>query len=265
MTTIAAILDAATAHDAARPLDATRTLNFSGSHILARAASDPGELRIDERTIVVNVGTQPIQVDGLVSTPIRPLTSTILDGATITGGDLVVLLTVREERNIGAVITDPGWPVYESLLAQQMGSDAALAAAFPPATPLFRSPQDTIGEVKFDPAVLLGQSETTEMSKGTQSFTVKVNLWFAPGGTDCAVHNQHDFIEVHTQVHGEGRMQKFRDQSIDSLYQDIRMSPGYTTEQPFCQLSPEGGFVYPWHQYRSDTDCIWLAVEYHRR
>jgi hypothetical protein len=22
-------------------------------------------------------------------------------------------------------------------------------------------------------------------------------------------------------------------------------------------------FIYPWHQYYADTDCIWLAIEYH--
>ena len=240
---------------------ATRTLNFSSSHVLAMSARDPHELRIDERTIVVNVGTQPIFVDGSPTAVIRPLSSTILDGATITGGDLVVLLMVREERNIGTLITDPGWPVYESLLAQELGTEVAQAAAFPPRTPLFRSPQDTLGDVTFDPGVLLGQPE---MSSGPQPFTVKVNLWFAPADTDCAIHNQHDFIEVHTQVHGTGRMQKFRGPSQDTLYQDIRMSPGYTTDQPFCQVTSEGDFSYPWHQYRSDTDCIWLAVEYHR-
>jgi hypothetical protein len=237
-----------------------RTLNFSGSHILAAAASEPRDLRIDGRTIVVNVGTTPVVVDGPLSTPIRPLSSTILERATITDGELVVLLTVREENNIGSVITDPAWPVYESLLAQQLGSEAARASAFPPSTPLFRSPQDTIGVVTFDPAAVLDQPDR---SRGLRDFTVKVNLWFAPGGTDCAVHDQHDFIEVHTQVHGTGRMQKFRDHSLDSLYQDVRMSPGYTTEQPFCHVTPEGDFVYPWHQYRSDSDCIWLAVEYH--
>ncbi|MDX3376575.1 hypothetical protein PV390_19455 [Streptomyces sp. ME02-6991-2A] len=26
----------------------------------------------------------------------------------------------------------------------------------------------------------------------------------------------------------------------------------------------DGSFQYPWHQYRADTDCVWLAVEYHR-
>jgi hypothetical protein len=91
-----------------------------------------------------------------------------------------------------------------------------------------------------------------------------VNLWFSLEGTDCALHNQHDFIEVHTQVHGTGRMQKFRAHEPRTLYEDILMSPGFTTPDPFCEVTGDGQFAYPWHQYYSDSDCIWLAIEYHR-
>lgn len=236
-----------------------RELNFSGPYIRALTAPRPTGLRLEERTIVVNVGTEPVEVDGDLSTPIPPMGSTILERATITGGGPVVLLTVLSERNLGSLVTDPGWPVYESLLAQDLGSAAARASAFPPSTPLFRSPQDTVGEVTFDPAPVLGQPDR---SRGPQAFRVLVNLWFAPENTDCAVHDLHDFLEVHTQVTGTGRMQKFREQSLESLYQDVRMAPGYT-QPPFCRVGEDGGFVYPWHQYFSDSDCVWMATEYH--
>jgi hypothetical protein len=58
-------------------------------------------------------------------------------------------------------------------------------------------------------------------------------------------------------------MQKFRENDITTLYQDIVMGPGYTTPDPFCCVTDGSTFHYPWHQYYSDTDCIWLAVEYH--
>jgi hypothetical protein len=41
------------------------------------------------------------------------------------------------------------------------------------------------------------------------------------------------------------------------------MSPGYSTPVPFCDVVAPGRYVYPWHQYYADTDCIWMAVEYH--
>ncbi|HEY5704500.1 MAG TPA: hypothetical protein VIS96_02885 [Terrimicrobiaceae bacterium] len=41
------------------------------------------------------------------------------------------------------------------------------------------------------------------------------------------------------------------------------MSAGYTTTVPFCEVKGPRTFVYLWHQYYADTDCIWMAVEYH--
>jgi hypothetical protein len=41
------------------------------------------------------------------------------------------------------------------------------------------------------------------------------------------------------------------------------MSPGYMTPVPFCSVEENTRFIYPWHQYYADTDCIRLAIEYH--
>ena len=84
-----------------------------------------------------------------------------------------------------------------------------------------------------------------------------MNFWFAAAGTDCGIHNEHDFLEIHTQIWGTGHMQKFHQRSADTLYQDILMTPGFT-HKPFCS----DDLRYPWHRYYSDTDCIWLAVEF---
>ena len=88
--------------------------------------------------------------------------------------------------------------------------------------------------------------------------SIGLNLWFAAEGTDCGMHNEHDFLEVHTQIWGTGHMQKFAKKDPVTLYQDIFMTPGFT-HAPFCT---EDEFVYPWHRYFADTDCLWLAVEY---
>ena len=88
-------------------------------------------------------------------------------------------------------------------------------------------------------------------------------MWVAPSQTHCFIHNKHDFIEIHSQIFGHGRMQKFKAQDYATLYEEIPMSPGYTTPLPFCHIKDNRTFVYPWHQYYTETDCIWLAIEYH--
>jgi len=99
---------------------------------------------------------------------------------------------------------------------------------------------------------------------GSWSFAVRINLWFSPAGSDCGIHRRHDFLEVHTQISGLGHMEKFHTDHHGSLYEDQPMAPGTTNPVPFCSSTDGSTFHYPWHQYRAETDCVWLAVEYHR-
>jgi hypothetical protein len=71
------------------------------------------------------------------------------------------------------------------------------------------------------------------------------------------------FIEIHSQLYGHGRMQTFHCQNAVTLCEDKLMSPGYTTQVSFCTVQDADHFVYPWHQYFANTDCIWLGLEYH--
>ena len=90
-------------------------------------------------------------------------------------------------------------------------------------------------------------------------------MWFSPALTNAAIHNKHavpEFLEVHTQIYGTGRMQKFHTNDFNTLYEDVLMSPG-DTHIPFASVDEEGKFFYPWHQYYADTDCIWMANEFH--
>lgn len=87
---------------------------------------------------------------------------------------------------------------------------------------------------------------------------VELNLWYAPEGTDCGIHNEHNFREIHTQVSGLGIMQKFNESKYDSLYREVLMPVGFTHD-PFYDKN----LSYPWHQYKCITDCIWLAIEFY--
>ncbi|ARE77731.1 hypothetical protein ACFVZ8_26390 [Streptomyces sp. NPDC059558] len=236
----------------ATPSAVERPLNFSTPYLRAALVRDAVDYTVEGRTIVVNPGVTPVTIAEEPRKTIPPLSSTVLADTRIEKADALLLLrTAPDGTDITGITAEPGW----SHLADLLGP-----GEFPRETALYRSPQDDINTVLFDPAHVLGERGT---AMDLREFNVRANLWFSPAGTDCAVHNQHDFIEVHTQVHGLGRMQRFRDRDHASLYQDVLMSPGYTTPDPFCATGPQCTYHYPWHQYRADTDCIWLAIEYH--
>ncbi|TCO59380.1 hypothetical protein [Actinocrispum wychmicini] len=223
-------------------------ISWSNAYIDARFVVEPKDFRVDGHTIVVNPNLTPVTVGEPPVRHIPAFSSTVLVDTTIEQGDSVLLLRVLNEDTIASIVDLPGWHLFADLLP-----------GFPRSTLLHRGPVERIGTVEFDPGIALGEDK----SLGQRTFETSVNLWFAPAGTDCAIHNEHDFIEIHSQLHGYGRMQKFKQRDHSTLYEDQLMSPGHTPPVPFCRTRPDGGFTYPWHQYRADTDCVWLAVEYH--
>ncbi|MEU6062832.1 hypothetical protein [Streptomyces sp. NPDC047097] len=244
-------------HDSA--LNTVSPLNFTGRHIEATLVRNAKDFLVQGRAIVVNIGVDAVFVGRTPRKSIPALSSTVLVDTRVEAADALVLLRIRdEEAGIAGIVDEPGWQLLGDLLGDAEGVTGG--RPFPKDTPLWKGPQDDAGRLEFDPAHLLKERPD---ARHPAPFDVKVNLWFAPAGTDCAIHNQHDFIEVHTQVHGTGRMQKFTAQDHHTLYEDVLMSPGYTTPDPFCATGPDGTYDYPWHQYRADTDCVWLAVEYH--
>ena len=237
---------------------AVKQLNFAGAHIDAKLVEAVQDYHIQERTIVINPHIENVYVGEPPCKPIPPFSSTILTDTHIEQATSLILLRVKDETNIGNIILEQGWELYGDIVKKSPGKGTGLS--FPLNTPLWRSPQDDAGFITFDPAHILDQARTPQAQ---ERFQIKVNLWFATEQTNCFIHNQHSFIEVHTQVYGNGRMQKFKAQDHQTLYEDQLMSPGYTTPVPFCRVGPDNTFVYPWHQYYADTDCIWLAIEYH--
>lgn len=229
-----------------------KVINFSGAYVDAKYVNNVENYRIDKRTIVVNLEQTNAQLDDTNPGIIPAFSSTILENATVKRAKSLLLLEVVERRNIGNIVFESGW----DLLGNIPGSD------FPANVQLWKSPQDDAGIIEVDPYYMAGQVKHPNPDR-KEKFMVKVNLWFAPEATDCAIHNMHDFIEIHTQITGLGRMQKFKVKSFDSLYEDILMAEGYTQIIPFCNVQENQKYTYPWHQYYSDTDCIWMANEYH--
>lgn len=230
----------------------TQAIRFCEKHLATSWVTSVEDLYVDLRTIVVNLGEERALLPAPPAKYLSPRTSTILKETRISGADSLLLIEVKDETNIGGVVLDPQW--------NQLGA----IADYPKDVPLWKSAQYEVGTVRFDPFHVTGATVEPRSSR-VRTYAVKVNLWFSPAKTNCGLHNHHtvpEMLEVHTQIYGVGRMQKFHAESFDTLYQDVVLGPG-ETHIPFAGVDEKGGFVYPWHQYYADTDCIWMANEFH--
>jgi hypothetical protein len=105
-----------------------------------------------------------------------------------------------------------------------------------------------------------GVNAQSEEGQQTSSLSVSLNLWFADPSTNCMIH-QHEpwFREIHTQIAGFGRMQKFEANRLASsatsaggpavvidpaseatrysetgLVEEVYMAPGFTHLPFYC-------------------------------
>ncbi|MGO4855436.1 hypothetical protein [Phaeovulum sp. W22_SRMD_FR3] len=224
----------------------TRDLAFADSFIRAQLVENVQDLAVDD-AVVVNLGPEPM-ITGTDHPTIVPAWKSIwLKGGTIARADRAALIKVVEPTNLGGCMFR-GW----DWLGNRIKS-------FPRDTPLFISAQDSIGTVVTDPYVFTNERRNPE---APQEFELKLNLWWSPGDTDCFIHNEHPFLETHTQIHGLGRMQKFHERDAATLYEDVLMPIGYSHD-PFCRVTGANKWTYPWHRYYAQTDSVWLAVELH--
>lgn len=225
---------------------------FSNRYLKATWLRNVENYYIENRTTVVNLGQEKTCIAVLPETNLLPRTSTVLQEVSIKSSDSLLLIEIFDPVNIGGIVLEPGW--------NQLGE----IMEFPKDLPLWKSPQYDLGVVEFDPHCVVGLLDQPQLGE-QRKYQVKVNLWFSPANTNAAIHNKHttpEFLEVHTQIYGTGRMQKFHANDINTLYEDVLLSPGQT-HMPFAGANRDGEFIYPWHQYYADTDCIWMANEFH--
>jgi hypothetical protein len=227
--------------------NAARPLSFADHHIHAELVEHVEDYVA--HGIVVNLTPETIFTGGDVPTPIRPWRSTILSGQTIRKADRIAVLRITEPENLGGVMLR-GWSWFGDIFA-----------GFPRQTPLFLSSSDIVGMVTEDPKRFTGERTGLEEPK---DFEVLLKCWWSPNETDCFIHNEHPFLEVHTQIMGQGRMQKFHARDAATVYEDVLMMPGFTHEA-FCTVAAPDSYVYPWHRYYTDVESVWLAVELHPR
>ncbi len=232
-------------------------VDFASENIKAYAVENVQDLLIENRSIIVNMGNEPMYYNEEPQQGLLPRKSTILKNKRIESASLIMVLEVQSRINLGNVILRKEWDSAENLFGTDLQG-----------VPLWKSPQIDIGKITLNPFVELdrekhGARQQNNHHDAEVTFRIKVNIWFATEKANCAIHNEHDFIEFHTQIAGIGRMQKFATNKIETLYEDIILGEGQTHDI-FC-AALDGGtrFKYPWHQYYSDTDCIWMATELH--
>jgi len=223
-------------------------VNFYSQNIKGYYVTQAVDLEIKQRSILINIGNSDAIIDESPYKSIAPRKSTILANTRIQFAEALLVIVVKEKVNLGGVILNEGWQTAEDIFGDALKG-----------VPLWRSPQIDLGTIELNPTVITNQADVSDYNV---KFKILVNLWYATERTNCVIHNQHPFIEYHTQIHGVGRMQKFRAKTFHSLYEDIMLAPG-NTHDLFCETKEHNKFIYPWHQYYSDTDCVWLVTELH--
>jgi len=224
-----------------------RGLQFSDDFVEAYLVEGLQNFTVEDG-IVINLDETPMIVGGEVPSIVPPWKSTILHNGTIISAKRVVVVRTRNTTNLGGLTLSSEWDWFGNRFAK-----------FPRNAPLYISRYDEICDIEVDPLVFTNQSST---SGKKLPYRMRLNLWWSPAGTDCYMHNEHPFLEIHTQVYGSGRIQKFRERIEETLYEEITMAPGYTHD-PFVRVNSSGIPEYPWHRYFSDSDAIWLAIELH--
>jgi len=205
----------------------SRVLNFSEKYIHVEYIESAEHYFLMTRTIVINLAKQECVI---ANQTLKPNKSAIFENIELK--DVKKLLLITLEMKMFSI---QNFPHSQEIVEKWHHVYNIFPVEHLKKTNLWRSQKDTIENID-------------------------VMLWFAKAGTHCGIHNEHSFNEVHTQIFGLGRMQKFHQNDKNTLYQELYMSPGYTHD-PFCDENNK----YPWHQYYADTDCIWLVLEINER
>jgi hypothetical protein len=227
------------------PANQTRPLAFADHLIKAELIEQA--VNYTTTGTVVNLSNTRMVVAGDVQGTIPPWKSTILKGATIASAERAVVIGVPEATNLGGLVFGD-WDWFGNRMPE-----------FPRTTPLYISPYDIVGEVTLNPYEFANTRSDIDY---TDTYDIRLNLWWAPAKTDAGIHNQHAFLEIHTQIFGLGRIQIYRENDVTTQYREITTAPG-DTHDPIVRVTGDREFSYPWHRGWTDTDAIWMAIELH--
>ncbi|MFC0227685.1 hypothetical protein [Serratia aquatilis] len=213
-----------------------------------------GELTyIEGKVLLVNYSSQDVKLNNIQGTVIHPFSSLIRCNEKITPNFQLMSFYLEDDLTVSPEVSWENQEVYIGKVRNEEVKTGFENVNF------YRSPSECLDIIHFEPLELVTRSVGP---KKNQLFSVSANLWFAKAGTHCGIHNQHSFIEIHTQILGRGRMQSFYNEEYSSLCEEIHLAPGTTTSRAFCCIDDNGEYIYPFHQYYADTHSVWLAIEY---
>jgi hypothetical protein len=188
-----------------------------------KAIKEEKQYAIDEKSIVVNLGGKSLWIK---NRPLDFCKSTIVRKVEIRDVRRAVVVEHYEKNGEGERFCDAirsQWRLIYDISGQERHKGIGL----------WRSPKE-----RFD--------------------YIDLNLCFINAGVDTGLHKGHspNFREVHTQLMGYGKMQKFEKNDLTTLYQEVILAPG-NTHEPFFDREN----VYPWHQYHSISDAVYMPIE----
>jgi len=198
-------------------------LQFPEPFFTIKAIQEEKQYPIDEKSIVVNLSERGLWIK---SKPLDFLKSTILRNVEIRDVQRALVVENYEKTRRDAGFLDEirkQWRRIYDMTHQERHKGIGL----------WRSPKERIDNIDL-------------------------NLCFINAGIDTGPHKEHspNFREVHTQLLGYGKMQKFEDNDLTTLYQEVILAPG-NTHEPFHDKEN----VYPWHQYHSISDAVYMPIE----
>lgn len=91
---------------------------------------------------------------------------------------------------------------------------------------------------------------------------IELNLCFVSEGmVPSGPHRDHDrdFDEVHAQILGYGMMRIYDYDDKEHIHQELNMAPGTVHEKMY-----DAQGLYPWHEYKSVTPCVYCPIELDR-
>lgn len=186
---------------------------------------------VKPKSMVINLAERSQTTIWIKGIPLFPLKGTIVEGVCLEniGRALIILDYERydiDDPEVIARIKSCWKSLYEcSGIERHKG------------IPYFKSPKVRVG----------GDTE--------------LNVCFTEAMAPSGPHREHDrdFDEVHAQIRGFGKMQKFEENDTSTFYQEFIMAPGIVHDK-FYNENGE----YPWHQYHSITRAVYMPIEIDR-
>lgn len=200
-----------------------KKLQFPEPFYTIKAIHEEEQYKIDKKNILVNLGHKDIAVKDI---PLGYLKSTIVRNVILNDIQCALVIEDYEKNSSNPEFFNEikkQWRLMFDMSKQERHKGILL----------WRSPKEKVDNIDL-------------------------NLCYIGANMDTGPHKEHssDFMEVHTQLLGYGKMQKLEGNDINTMYQEVILAPGYTHEPFFNEDN-----VYPWHQYHSISDAIYMAIE----